>query len=79
MSEPTQAALRPSEHPSAYKYAIGDSMVANTLIGAQEQKRLICRFYGRNPKTVRIVLTATGETVTRRMAERLRAEESETT
>ena len=68
--------LRTSEHPEGYKYRIGGTAVANTLLGALEQKRVICRLFGRNPRAVFIVLTETGQIVTRGMGERLKAEEN---
>ena len=60
---------------SKYKYTIGELAVANTLKDAEEQRRVIQRVAGRNPATIHIVLNETKQVVTKKMAEKLHAEE----
>lgn len=60
---------------SEHKYTIGELAVADTIEKAEEQRRVIQRIAGRNPTTIHIVLNETGEVVTKKMADKLRAEE----
>lgn len=60
-----------------WKYTIGGTMGAMTLQYALEQKRNIIKRFGRAPRDVKIVLNATGQIVTRKMARELAAEEQD--